>query len=181
LLVVLGLLFGVDPSAMFDPDGGGPAGTTEVDHGQDEIKHFVGVTLADTEDVWNALFSDARLKYREPRLIVFDGRTDSACGFASAATGPFYCPEDETVYLDLDFFRALSARFGAPGDYAMAVGDGQPGDHYRGEAGPVRDRLMAAMVPIAETGRGSSRGGRVGGGDPRIGWIARRGGGGRRA
>ena len=117
VLLVLGLLFGVDPSALLSPDS---TGTHEVDPAQQPVKEFVGVTLGYTEDVWHKLFRQKGWDYREPRLVLFDRSVDSACGFASAATGPFYCPEDETVYLDLEFFRELSDRYGASGDFAMA-------------------------------------------------------------
>src|SRR3546814_18446692 len=82
---------------------------------------FVAVVLADTEAVWHGVFQ-ARFgrPYQEPRLVLFAGGVESACGFAGSAVGPFYCPGDNQVYLDLDFFRTLHERFGAPGDFAQA-------------------------------------------------------------
>jgi predicted metalloprotease len=88
--------------------------------GEDELKHFVRVILGDTEVVWVDLFAKQGMQYRKPKLVLFTGRIESACGFASAAVGPFYCPEDEKVYLDLSFYRDLKTRFGAPGDFAQA-------------------------------------------------------------
>jgi predicted metalloprotease len=81
---------------------------------------FVSVVLADTEDVWHMLFRQEGLKYREPKLVLFSNATQSACGFARSATGPFYCPADEIVYIDLDFLQAMQRHLGAPGDFAIA-------------------------------------------------------------
>jgi predicted metalloprotease len=91
-----------------------PAGPPPAD---DPQAQFVGVVLADTENVWSQLLQG---QYREPRLVLFDGRVASACGLTSSAVGPFYCPGDQNVYIDLSFFRQLSQRFGAPGDFAQA-------------------------------------------------------------
>ena len=79
---------------------------------------FVGVILADTEDVWNTLFQQEGQEYREPKLVLFTDATDSACGFAQSATGPFYCPGDEKVYIDLSFFQEMQQRLGRRGDFA---------------------------------------------------------------
>ncbi|MDQ0314081.1 KPN_02809 family neutral zinc metallopeptidase [Amorphus orientalis] len=87
---------------------------------EDELKQFVSVVLADTEDVWHELFRASGETYSEPTLVLFSDQVRSACGFAGAAMGPFYCPGDSTVYLDLGFFRELRERFEAPGDFAQA-------------------------------------------------------------
>ncbi|GAA4852188.1 KPN_02809 family neutral zinc metallopeptidase [Algivirga pacifica] len=87
---------------------------------EDELAEFVSVVQADTEDVWNKLFRENNLTYKEPKLIMFTSATRSGCGNASAATGPFYCPADQTIYIDLSFYDELRNRFGAPGDFAMA-------------------------------------------------------------
>jgi predicted metalloprotease len=113
------LLLGVDPRALLQdapPRAAGPA----VDPAQEPLKRFVSVVLADTEDVWHALFRDRGLAYREPRLVLFSGRVQSACGLAGSAVGPFYCAEDASLYIDLEFFDDLHRRFGAPGDFAQA-------------------------------------------------------------
>ncbi|MBX5228294.1 zinc metallopeptidase [Rhizobium sp. NLR9b] len=86
----------------------------------DEMTAFVRTVLAETEDTWNGIFQAQGRDYEEPRLVLFSGQTQSACGFASAATGPFYCPGDHKVYLDTAFFQELSDRFGASGDFAEA-------------------------------------------------------------
>jgi predicted metalloprotease len=94
--------------------GGGPP------PGQEELSHFVRVTLRDTEIVWDELFRQHGAAYRQPKLVLFTDQVESACGFTSAAVGPFYCPEDERVYLDLGFYREMKERFGATGDFAQA-------------------------------------------------------------
>lgn len=87
---------------------------------QDQLGTFASLVLADTEDTWRALFSQKGRSYKEPRLVLFTGAVRSACGTASSAVGPFYCPGDHKVYLDLAFFQELSQRLGAPGDFAQA-------------------------------------------------------------
>tara|TARA_R110000796_G_scaffold126693_2_gene241592 strand:- start:14656 stop:15498 length:843 start_codon:yes stop_codon:yes gene_type:complete len=87
---------------------------------EQELAEFVGVVLADTEDTWNAIFAASGQRYQEPRLVLFSNRVASACGTASSAVGPFYCPGDNQVYLDLVFFRDLKQQLGAPGDFAQA-------------------------------------------------------------
>lgn len=87
---------------------------------EDELKDFVSVILASTEDVWSGIFAQGNDSYRQPTLVLFAGATQSACGYAQSAMGPFYCPPDEKVYIDLDFYRDLRSRFQAPGDFAQA-------------------------------------------------------------
>jgi hypothetical protein len=84
------------------------------------MTEFVRVVLADTEDVWNKLFQQSGLTYREPTLVLFNNTVSSACGYAQSATGPFYCPGDEKVYIDLDYLEVLQNRLGAQGDFAVA-------------------------------------------------------------
>jgi hypothetical protein len=87
---------------------------------ENRLAEFVSVVLADTEDTWHELFRRANKTYREPTLVLFTGAVESACGFAQSATGPFYCPADEKVYIDLSFYQELKQRFHAPGDFAQA-------------------------------------------------------------
>jgi predicted metalloprotease len=112
---------GVDPSQM---PGLVPGTSTEMSAEEkaadDERAEFVKVVLADTEDVWNKLFAESGEDYPEPTLVLFRDAVASACGQASAAMGPFYCPTDNQVYIDLSFYRDLQDRFNAPGDFAMA-------------------------------------------------------------
>ena len=87
---------------------------------ENQLAQMVGVVLADTEDVWNQLFTQMGKSYREPNLVLFSGAVQSACGFAQAAMGPFYCPGDDKVYIDLSFYEALRSQHHAPGDFAQA-------------------------------------------------------------
>lgn len=142
-MVILFLVLGGDPAVLLQqaqqPAGGRPA---QQQPGEDnEARQFVAVVLADTEDVWARLFEDeTNNSYREPKLVLFSGRVESACGLASAAVGPFYCPADQNVYLDLDFFSELKNRFGAPGDFAMAyVIAHEVGHHVQNLLGPLRE------------------------------------------
>lgn len=125
LVVVLGLIFGVDPRQLLN--GGSdsqpaPATQTARAPGQqeDEQTRFVRRVLASTEDVWGDIFQQGGRSYRQPKLVLFEGQTDTACGAGSAAVGPFYCPGDERVYIDLSFYDELRQRFRAPGDFAQA-------------------------------------------------------------
>jgi uncharacterized protein len=133
ILLVIGamLIFGIDPSALLTGSGGpsgyqqtepvGRAPTPAPQPGvNDELAEFVSVVLADTEDTWHGLFERMGGRYREPTLVLFSDAVDSACGFAEAAMGPFYCPADQKVYIDLSFYRDLRDRHGAEGDFAQA-------------------------------------------------------------
>jgi len=121
IFVVAALLFGVDPGAIFgDLDGGGSPSVQRTAGRDDEMKQFVAVVLADTEDTWPGLLQEVGRQYSDPTLVLFDGGVASACGFAQSATGPLYCPGDRKGYLDLSFFDELARRFGAPGDFAQA-------------------------------------------------------------
>jgi predicted metalloprotease len=126
IIVIIALLMGENPAQMLQQFGGGGQAqtqTTQTTTGGDgdELGKFVSVVLAETEEVWHKLFREQLgREYQEPVLVLFDGQTRSACGFASAATGPFYCPGDQKLYIDLSFYRQLKERFKAPGDFAMA-------------------------------------------------------------
>ena len=125
VIVLLALFFGVDPSLLLQ-SGPSQSPVPEVrtqaqgDPASDPMQEFVSVVLADTEDTWNELFRQSGADYREPTLVLFSGAVQSACGFAEAAVGPFYCPLDQKVYIDLAFYRDLKERFAAPGDFAQA-------------------------------------------------------------
>ena len=118
-LLVNFLLGGGDTSQLPIPNQNTPM-SSEQKAAQDSMAAFVGVVLKETEDVWNELLSKAGQSYREPTLVLFSGSTESGCGFASAASGPFYCPGDQKLYIDLAFYDQLKEQFGAPGDFAMA-------------------------------------------------------------
>lgn len=124
-IVLLFALLGGDPVALLEQvnTASGPTAQYEsspLSPEQDELASFVSVVLADTEDVWHELFRQQGRSYLEPGLVLFSGSVQSACGYASAASGPFYCPPDQKVYIDLAFYEELKRRFGAPGDFAQA-------------------------------------------------------------
>jgi len=123
VFVLIAMFLGVDPSMLFQDQtvSTGPDTIETPRSGAgDELGDFVSVVLADTEDTWRELFDRMGGRYREPTLVLFSGQVSSACGFASAAMGPFYCPADQKVYIDLEFYRDLRERFRAPGDFAQA-------------------------------------------------------------
>lgn len=124
ILVVLYLVFGGKtddiPQGIQSYQTNETSSVRTLSPAEKEIGDFVSVVLADTEDVWHMLFRQEGLKYREPKLVLFSDATQSACGFAQSATGPFYCPADEIVYIDLDFLQAMQRQLGAPGDFAIA-------------------------------------------------------------
>lgn len=123
LLALVVAFLGGDPSVVLQEGTNDPYQTTQPSANQpanDQAAEFVSVVLADTEDTWNQLFRQLGRTYQEPRLVLFTDTVDSACGFAQAASGPFYCPRDSKVYIDLGFFRELRSRHQAPGDFAQA-------------------------------------------------------------
>jgi predicted metalloprotease len=137
LLGLLGLVEQIAPQAQVQqvPEGQPPA--------NDPQAQFVGVVLKDTENAWTTVFQKTGERYEEPTLVLFDGRVASACGMASAAVGPFYCPADRKVYLDMAFFRELDQRFGAPGDFAQAyVVAHEVGHHVQNLMG-ISDQVTA--------------------------------------
>ena len=119
VIALLVMLLGGDPGEVIQ--GGAPAASGPPTAAEDSLARFVSVVLADTEEGWQTIFQeDFGQAYREPTLVLFSGSVQSACGFAQAAMGPFYCPLDEHVYIDLSFYRDLRDRMGAPGDFAQA-------------------------------------------------------------
>jgi predicted metalloprotease len=123
-IVVIGLLLGVNPLTLLQFVTSEPQRPQAVSQprpaGQDPQRHFVAVVLADTEDVWRDVFQRMNRRYEDPKLVLFSGATQSACGHAEAAVGPFYCPGDHRLYLDLSFFHDMQTRLGAPGEFAEA-------------------------------------------------------------
>lgn len=108
---------GINPVALVQ---GGQISSRPAEPVDDDTSEFVRVVLAETEDVWNGIFEASGSQYPAPTLVLFSSKVSSACGFASAASGPFYCPADQKLYLDASFFKELAERFGAPGDFAAA-------------------------------------------------------------
>jgi predicted metalloprotease len=126
VLALIAMLLGVNPLTILSGIPGGGFGepktvpTGRPPAADDESSQFVSAVLAQTEDAWGEIFSQGGQNYRKPSLVLFDGAVQSACGMAGSATGPFYCPADQKVYLDTSFFRELDQNFGAPGDFAAA-------------------------------------------------------------
>jgi predicted metalloprotease len=127
IALVAGWIFGINPLTLLGVlDGGMPAapmvrqGPAQRPPADDKMAAFVSTVLADTEDVWKALFAAQGTTYQEPKLVLFRGATPTACGTGQSAMGPFYCPGDRKVYIDLQFYETMRTRLGAPGDFAQA-------------------------------------------------------------
>jgi hypothetical protein len=159
ILVVFLLFMGVDPQALLQnmpqqhpPAGapGEPGGLPEGEDPQAELKAFVATILADTEDVWGSQFQAMGEQYRRPKLVLFSGNIDSACGFAESAMGPFYCPADEKVYLDMTFFRELEERHGAPGDFAQAYVIAHEVGHHVQHLLGISDQVHATKQRVSK-------------------------------
>lgn len=144
--IVLGVLGGVDGAAPTQVQ----APADPAPRPADSAGRFLSVVLADTEDTWNALFREGGRDYAEPRLVLYENQWPTACGRGDSAAGPFYCPADQKIYIDLTFFRALSERFKAPGDFAAAyVLAHEVGHHVQNQLG-VMDKvaqLRERMTP----------------------------------
>jgi len=154
IVIVVAMLFGADPRALLDQLQSAAPGATQApgtaDPAQDELAEFVSVVLAETEDVWQEQFRLAGETYVAPRLVLFTGRVESACGMAGAAAGPFYCPGDRQLYIDLEFYRVLRDRLGAPGDMAQAyVIAHEVGHHVQNLLG-ISDRVQAMRGRVSE-------------------------------
>jgi predicted metalloprotease len=153
-VIVIGLLLGADPMQMLNMLGNIDSTSTGSQSSQpiaknDEQAQFVSVVLADTEDVWNKLFTNRGERYREPGLVLFTGYVRSACGMQSSATGPFYCPGDSKVYIDLGFYRQL-AQMGGAGDFARAYVIGH-------EVGHHVQNLLGTSAEVQKKSRSSSK------------------------
>ena len=126
VVVLVAMYFGVDPSLLLQglnsaaPSVATQSRSTPADLSNDPLAEMVYVVMADTEDVWREIFADSGRRYVEPKLVLFTGATESACGMGQAAMGPFYCPADQKAYIDLSFYEDMRVRFRAPGDFAQA-------------------------------------------------------------
>jgi predicted metalloprotease len=156
VLALVVYLLGGDPSVVTNlptnqgapADAPGPAQSGPPD----EASEFVRVVLGDTEDTWNEIFKKNGRDYPEPQLVLFSGAVQSGCGLAQSAMGPFYCPRDQRVYIDLDFYRQLRDRFGAPGDFAQAyVIAHEVGHHVQTVLG-VSDQVSSAQQQAGRRG-----------------------------
>lgn len=179
LLIILGLMwfFGIDPSVLLQGGSGddgsipniqlpqqlpgqvnvpspgpqGPAVQHPKSASEDDLKQFVSVVLADTEDVWQDIFKQYGRTYSDPKLVLFTGGVRSACGTAVSAMGPFYCPEDEKVYIDLAFYQELKNRFNAPGDFAQAYVIAHEVGHHVQKLLGIMDQVEAARQGMSQS------------------------------
>jgi len=157
VLALVALYFGVDPSVVLqglNVESTNSTSTTSqpISPEQEQLKDFVSVVLADTEDTWTALFHDMNGSYQEPKLVLFSGVVQSACGMAESAMGPFYCPGDHKVYIDLGFYDELRQRFGAAGDFAQAyVIAHEVGHHVQNLLG-ISDKVHTAQQRAGRDG-----------------------------
>jgi predicted metalloprotease len=157
ILALVGSYFlGIDPSVMLSlfSGGGSPAPQSAPAHkppASDEMATFVSKVLADTEDTWRVVFQQTGRQYQDPKLVLFTGATPTACGAGHTAMGPFYCPLDQKVYIDLAFYKDLKANYGAPGDFAQAyVIAHEVGHHVQNLLG-IMDKVQAAQSRASET------------------------------
>ncbi len=153
IIALLVWILGGNPMQVLNNLGSSDSNTTEesaTTPADDELTQFVSTVLKDTEDVWNTLFSQSGKTYREPRLVIYSQATQSACGYSSAATGPFYCPGDEKVYIDLDFLEQLQQQLGAPGDFAMAyIISHEIGHHVQNQLG-IMEQMQSMKSRVSE-------------------------------
>lgn len=154
VIVILALLFGADPRQFLEQvpsDGSSPVQSSRpVNPEEEELKQFVSVVLAKSEDVWQEVFRQNGRQYREPTLVLFTDQVQSACGMAGAAVGPFYCPGDEKVYIDLSFYEELRRRFNAPGDFAQAYVVAHEVGHHVQNLLDISDKVDAMQRRVSE-------------------------------
>lgn len=159
LLSLLVTMCGGDPSILWqqnlDQSGSSYPGQVDRPAAENQLADFVSVVLADTEDVWNGLFQQSGGQYVEPQLVLFTGSVQSACGYAQAASGPFYCPRDQKVYIDLNFYDQLKNQLNAPGDFAQAyVIAHEVGHHVQNQLGILNEsRALQSRMGQAEANR----------------------------
>lgn len=154
VIMILALLFGVNPQQLFEqvPSEQQPGTQTSrpQNRQEDDLKEFVAVVLAKSEDVWTDMFRQNGRQYRKPTLVLFNDRVESACGIAGAAVGPFYCPGDEKVYIDLAFYEQLRREFNAPGDFAQAYVVAHEVGHHVQKLLGISDRVDALQGRVNE-------------------------------
>jgi predicted metalloprotease len=156
LVIILLMVLGADPRDIMNvvqdlPQQQAPAGEgqpLDPNNPQDELANFVAVVLADTEDVWTEVFEENGQRYRKPKLVLFRNLVQSACGFQQAATGPFYCPLDETVYIDLAFYEDMRGQLGAEGDFAQAYVIAHEVGHHVQKLLGISDQVRAAQMRV---------------------------------
>ena len=163
VIAIIAYFLGLDPGAVtsvIEQAGSGASTQQEAPRGTpaDEMGQFVSRVLGSTEDVWSRVFQQSNAQYRAPTLVLYEGQVRSACGMGQAAMGPFYCPNDEKLYVDLAFYRDLQSRFRAPGDFAQAyVIAHEVGHHVQNLTGQFRKMEAARNASAAERNRVSVR------------------------
>ncbi|NLZ16826.1 MAG: flagellar biosynthesis protein FlgM [Desulfobulbaceae bacterium] len=159
LLALVGMYFGIDPALIMNIGGAlqqsgqstQQSGPVQESSQEKQLREFVSVVLADTEDNWNAIFRANGKNYQEPKLVLFRDAVQSACGFAQAAMGPFYCPADQRVYIDLSFYEDLKNKMNAPGDFAQAyVIAHEVGHHVQNLLG-ITNQMQAMRQRVSQT------------------------------
>jgi predicted metalloprotease len=151
VIVIIILLLGGDPSGILDQSGSqSSTGPVEATEEENQTAQFVSVVLADTEEIWGKIFAQSGKTYRQPTLVLFRDQVQSACGYATAASGPFYCPTDEKVYIDLSFCDDLQKKYGVYGDFAVAyVIAHEIGHHVQNQLG-ILDEVNAQRSRVSE-------------------------------
>lgn len=150
VIVLVAMFFGVDPGAILNQTGDeqpavGTRPARPASPAEDELKRFVSVVLANTEDVWRGIFRQTGREYRDPKLFLFTDQVQSACGVAGSSAGPFYCPGDQKVYIDLAFYRDLREKLGAPGDFAQAYVIAHEVGHHVQRLLGISDKVHSAQ------------------------------------
>lgn len=157
VVALIAIYFGVDPTILLEQQAPTTSSVSTyttskpISPAENQLADFVSVVLADTEDTWQVLFNNMGKTYRDPNLVLFSGAVQSACGFAQAAMGPFYCPADQKVYIDLSFYQDLKNRHGAPGDFAQAyVIAHEIGHHVQTLLG-ISEKVHSARMRVGQT------------------------------
>lgn len=153
IIVIALALFGFDVGGLVDnlPISDTDNGTYERTAEEEELADFVSVVLADTEEIWADVFEKNNLDYENPKLVLFTDRVNSACGLTSAAVGPFYCPGDKKVYIDLSFYNELQNKFGAKGDFAMAYVIAHEVGHHVQKLLGISEKVSEVRSQLSET------------------------------
>ena len=156
LALVASYFLGIDPSVMLSlfSGGGSPAPQSAPAHkppASDEMASFVSKVLADTEDTWSVIFQQSGRQYQNPKLVLFTGATPTACGTGQTVMGPFYCPQDQKVYIDLAFYQDLKTRYKAPGDFAQAYVIAHEVGHHVQHLLGIMDKVQAQRSRASET------------------------------
>src|SRR5512133_626769 len=151
VILIIVWLLGGDPSSILNEMEGGSTEQVAPTAEEDQMAQFVSVVLADTEEIWGKIFAESGSTYRQPKLVLFSGQIQSACGYATDASGPFYCPSDEKVYIDLSFCKDLQQKYGAYGDFAIAyVIAHEVGHHVQNQMG-ILEKVNTERARLSET------------------------------